>query len=179
LWYLIAACLDTRANPNLLCGKAAVGHMESLHRRVQLLWFGAVVFGASLLAAALLLVDEFLVPLPTFGVVAAWIAIVVPGGVHTLLRYRRWGFRLDDDSLFLVRGVLTRVDTSVPYVRVQHVDTQRGPLERAVGLGSVVVYTAGSRGADIEVPGLRPERATALRERLRDLAVESEATDAV
>jgi membrane protein YdbS with pleckstrin-like domain len=153
--------------------------MESLHRRVQLLWFGAVVFGASLLAAALLLVDAFLVPLPTFGVVAAWIAIVVPGGVHTLLRYRRWGFRLDDDSLFLVRGVLTRVDTSVPYVRVQHVDTQRGPLERAVGLGSVVVYTAGSRGADIEVPGLRPERATALRERLRDLAVESEATDAV
>jgi membrane protein YdbS with pleckstrin-like domain len=153
--------------------------MESLHRRVQLLWFGVVVLIASLVAGGLLLVGRFLIEVPEVAIAGLWVAIVVVGGIHTLLRYRRWGFTLDDDSLFLVRGVLTRVDTSVPYVRVQHVDTQRGPIERAVGLGSVVVYTAGSRGADIEIPGLRPERATELRERLRDLAVESEAADAV
>jgi len=153
--------------------------METLHRRVQLLWFGAVVLGASIVAGALLLIDRFLYSLPTVAVAGLWLLIVILGGIHTVLRYRRWGFTLDDDSLFLVRGVITRVDTSVPYVRVQHVDTQRGPIERAVGLGSVVVYTAGSRGADIEIPGLRPDRATELRERLRDLAVESEAADAV
>jgi len=153
--------------------------MESLHRRVQLLWFGVVVLIASLVAGGLLLVGRFVIEVPEVPIAGLWVAIVVVGGIHTLLRYRRWGFTLDDDSLFLVRGVLTRVDTSVPYVRVQHVDTQRGPIERAVGLGSVVVYTAGSRGADIEIPGLRPERATELRERLRDLAVESEAADAV
>jgi membrane protein YdbS with pleckstrin-like domain len=153
--------------------------MESLHRRVQLLWFGAVVLGASLLAGGFVLLDRFLLSIPLDYVAGGWILLVLIGGVHTLLRYRRWGFTLEGDSLFLVRGVVTRVDTSVPYVRVQHVDTQRGPIERSVGLASVVVYTAGSRGADIEVPGLRPERATELRERLRDLAVESEAADAV
>lgn len=168
-----------RLTATLLIPPTGVGHMESLHRRVQLLWFGVVVLAASLVAGGLLLVGQFVMPVPTTIVAVVWIALVLIGGIYTLLRYRRWGFVLDDDSLFLVRGVIKRVDTSVPYVRVQHVDTQRGPIERAVGLGSVVVYTAGSRGADIEIPGLRPDRATELRERLRDLAVESEADDAV
>jgi membrane protein YdbS with pleckstrin-like domain len=74
---------------------------------------------------------------------------------------------------------VTEVVTSVPFVRVQHVDTQRGPVERLAGLASVVVYTAGSRGADVTIPGLRPERAEQLREQLRELAIESEHDDAV
>jgi len=105
--------------------------------------------------------------------------LVVLGIAHAIAAHRIWRFDLQDDALFLLRGVVTRTDTSVPYVRVQHVDTTRGPVERAIGLASVVVYTAGTRGADITIPGLRPERATELREQLRDLANESEATDAV
>ncbi len=72
-------------------------------------------------------------------------------------------------------GVAT--DTSVPYVRVQHVDTTRGPVERAIGLASVVVYTAGTRGADITIPGLRPVEPPSART-TPCLANESEATDA-
>jgi membrane protein YdbS with pleckstrin-like domain len=110
--------------------------------------------------------------LTIFGALAG--VVVVFGVVFAVLRYRIWGYEVRDDSLYLRRGVLTRTTTSVPFVRVQHVDTRRGPIERTVGLASVVVYTAGSRGADITVPGLTPERATRLRERLRDLATESE-----
>jgi membrane protein YdbS with pleckstrin-like domain len=113
----------------------------------------------------------------TVGAVAAAVAGLL--GVHALLRYRAWGFDVEDDALFLRRGVLTAVETAVPYVRVQHVDTRRSPLERLVGLSSVVVYTAGSRGADVTIPGLRPERARKLREQLRALAIESEPGDAV
>jgi len=153
--------------------------METLHARVQVIWIGVVLVLVSLLAGIALAVDRFLTPIDLTLVVAGWVALVVLGTVHALLRYRRWRFQLDADSLFLVRGVITRVDTSVPYVRVQHVDTQRSPWERALGLSSVVVFTAGSRGADITIPGLRPERATELRERLRDLAIESEGADAV
>lgn len=103
----------------------------------------------------------------------------VLGTVHALLLYRDWRFELQDDALYLERGVLTRVETAVPYVRVQHVDTQRSPVDRALGLSTVVVYTAGSRGADVTVPGLPPERAKRLRNELRALAVESEPEDAV
>lgn len=153
--------------------------METLHPRVRWLWAGRTAVSALVLLGLVVLVDRLLRPLPLEVAVAGWVAIVLLGLGHAVLAHRIWGFRLDDDALFLVRGVLTRTDTSVPYVRVQHVDTTRGPIERTAGLASVVVYTAGSRGADITIPGLRPERATELRERLRDLAGESEATDAV
>ena len=153
--------------------------MESLHPRVRMLWVGRRVIQATVLAAIAVGVDRFLLTLPSTLVAAGWLVLVVIGTVHAVAAHRIWRFELQDDALYLVRGVVTRTDTSVPYVRVQHVDTRRGPIERTAGLSSVVVYTAGSRGADITVPGLRPERATELRERLRDLAGESEATDAV
>lgn len=111
-------------------------------------------------------------PVQIFAALGAFIAVV--GSVLAVFRYRVWGYELREDSLYLVRGVLTRRDTSVPFVRVQHVDTRRSPVERLTGLASVVVYTAGSRGADITVPGLTPDRARELRERLRELAAESE-----
>ncbi|WP_284009331.1 PH domain-containing protein [Haloarcula pelagica] len=153
--------------------------MESLHPRVRLLWVLSTVARLSVLGVVAFLIDRFAFSLPQSGIVGVLVGLVILGIVHAVLAHRIWRFDLQDDALFLVRGVLTRTDTTVPYVRVQHVDTTRGPIERSVGLASVVVYTAGSRGADITIPGLRPDRATELRERLRDLAIESEATDAV
>jgi len=153
--------------------------MESLHPRVRLLWAGRAALSSLVLVGLVVVADRLLVSLPLQLAVAGWVALVGLGTLHAVLAHRIWRFELQDDALFLVRGVVTRTDTSVPYVRVQHVDTTRGPVERTAGLASVVIYTAGSRGADITIPGLRPERATELRERLRDLAGESEATDAV
>ena len=153
--------------------------MESLHPRVRLLWAARTAFVGLVLAGLLVLANRFVGLPPVELVAVGWVALVCLGIVHAVFAHRIWRFALEDDALFLIRGVVTRTDTSVPYVRVQHVDTTRGPVERSVGLASVVVYTAGTRGADITIPGLRPERATELRERLRDLAGESEATDAV
>jgi membrane protein YdbS with pleckstrin-like domain len=146
---------------------------------VQLLWIGRAVVVAGVLAGLAVAIDRFALAIDRPIIVAVGLLAAILGGAHALLRFRRWRFEIQDDALFLVRGVVTQVDTSVPYVRLQHTDTQRGPIERLVGLSSVVVYTAGTRGADIRIPGLRPDRATELREQLRDLAAESEASDAV
>lgn len=148
--------------------------MESLNPRVRLAWVaGALVPGAVIFVAGLI-AERVGAPVSPAAAAALAVAVIALGLVAVFVRYRVWRFEVRDDSLYLVRGVLTRVDTSVPYVRVQHVDTRRGPIERALGLASVVVYTAGSRGADITVPGLTPARASELRERLRELATESE-----
>lgn len=152
--------------------------MERLNPRVQLGWgltalLVGVVLGA-VTAGALFWFDRT----PALGVgVFAVVALVLL--VHAHLRYRLWRFEVQSDALFLHRGVLTRVRTVVPYVRVQHVDTQRNPLERAIGLSRVVVYTAGSRGADVTIPGLVPDRAESLQEQLRSLAGEHDADDGV
>jgi len=99
--------------------------------------------------------------------------------VLAVLRYRSWSYEVREDSLYLERGVLTHTRTVVPYVRIQHVDASRGPVERALGLATAVVYTAGSRGADVSIPGLTTDRADDLQERLKRLAIAAEGEDAV
>jgi membrane protein YdbS with pleckstrin-like domain len=117
--------------------------------------------------------------LPRWAPVAVAGVLLLVGVVHAVLRYRSWQYEVRDDAIYLERGVLTRVRTVVPFVRIQHVDSSRGPVERAIGLGRVVVYTAGSRGADVTVPGLTPASADDLRERLKRLAIRAEGDDAV
>ena len=111
------------------------------------------------------------------------LAVLVGGsGLWALairMRYARWGYRFEADGLTLTHGVLTHVQTVVPYTRIQHVDTRRGPLDRMLGLGSVVVYTAGTRGADVTIPGLGAAQADRMRERLRDASARTAGEDAV
>ena len=67
----------------------------------------------------------------------------------------------------LRRGVLWQIVTHVPRSRVQHTDVSQGPLERRYGLGTLVVYTAGTDHARVALPGLAHEVARALRDELR------------
>ncbi|WP_207588822.1 PH domain-containing protein [Halomontanus rarus] len=153
--------------------------MEALHPRIRLLWIAQAALAAIVAGVALAVVDVRVASLPIavpIGVVAIG---AVLGIVYAVVLYRQWRFELQDDALYLERGVITFVETAVPFVRVQHVDTQFGPVERVLGLSSVVVYTAGSRNADVRVPGLTPDRARKLQNTLRELAVDSEADDGV
>ena len=153
--------------------------MESLHPRIRLLWIAQVTVTAVVLGVVLAAVDQWLFAVPVAAQAGVAVFIALLGVVYAVRLYQVWRFEIQDDALYLERGVVTFVETAVPFVRVQHVDTQFGPIERLLGLSSVVVYTAGSRNADVRVPGLTPERARNLQDTLRELAVESEADDAV
>lgn len=153
--------------------------MESLHPRVMIIWiFQGLVF-ALILGSIAGAVDYFVLEVGLWAGPAVFGIISVLVIVHTIFRYRIWGYEIRGDELYLERGVITRVKTVVPYVRIQHVDSRRGPLERILTLASTVVYTAGSRGADVLVPGLPPEQSESLQEELKRLAIESEGEDAV
>ncbi len=162
--------------------------MERLTPRVRIVWLAlaiarAAIFGAFVVGGAIALSRTDL-PNPAPGaLLPAAIALAVALAVLRVFvawrRYGVWRFDLRDDDLYIKRGVFTRVQTVVPYVRVQHVDSRRSPLERTVGLSTVVVYTAGSRSSDVAIPGLTPTRAEDLQESLRRLAIESAGEDAV
>ncbi|WP_306058099.1 PH domain-containing protein [Natronococcus wangiae] len=162
--------------------------MERLNPRVRAVWLIVALFRASLAGgflvggALLLSVTDFWANTPDLlvpGAIALAVAVGIVRLVVAWLRYSVWRFEVEGDGLFIERGVFTRIKTVVPYVRVQHVDSRRSPLERTTGLSTVVVYTAGSRSADVAIPGLTPARAEKLREELRRLAIESEGEDAV
>ncbi len=85
------------------------------------------------------------------------------------LRYRYWRWQVEPDRVLIERGVLWRSRSLIPRVRIQHVDTRSSPLQRWLGLSSLIIYTAGTRGADAEIPGLAAADAEALREELAQL----------
>ena len=113
----------------------------------------------------------------------AWVAALgVPAGILSLgallvlaacaivlpsRRYMRIGYRLTDDELRVAQGLFFRTDTIVPFVRVQHIDLEQGPVERQYGLSSLVVHTSGTHNSTVTLPGLRTEVATAMRDTIR------------
>ncbi|WP_232725599.1 PH domain-containing protein [Qipengyuania seohaensis] len=82
-------------------------------------------------------------------------------------RYATRGYSLAEERLRVVRGVLFRSDTVVPFGRVQHIDVDQGPLERAFHLATLTVHTAGSHNSSVSLPGLAHEDAMAMREEIR------------
>ena len=86
------------------------------------------------------------------------------------LPQRRWaarGYAGGEERLRVVRGLLFHSDTVVPFGRVQHIDVDQGPLERAYDIATLTVHTAGSHNASVHLPGLRHEDAIAMRETIR------------
>lgn len=69
------------------------------------------------------------------------------------------------------RGVWWRKTTIIPWSRVQHTDVSQGPLMRRFGLGKLIIHTAGTRNAVVEVQGLALEDANMIRDRLHGRAV--------
>ena len=97
-------------------------------------------------------------------------AIVVPlalaAHIGPAWRYQTTWFRIDDDGLEYARGRWWRHHVSIPRARIQHTDVTQGPVERRFGLGTLVIYTAGTEHAAVPIEGLPHATALALRDAL-------------
>src|SRR5688500_6455918 len=82
-------------------------------------------------------------------------------------RWRAWGYREEEDELHVRHGLFTRIRTVVPFGRVQHIDVAQGPIERSFGLATLILHTAGTRGASVPLPGLLFDDAERMRDRIR------------
>ena len=80
-------------------------------------------------------------------------------------RVRSWGYAERSDDLLVTSGLLFRRLVVVPYGRMQLVDLKAGPIHRALGVMTVQLHTAAAT-TDASIPGLTPDIAAALRDRL-------------
>lgn len=129
-------------------------------------WRWHTAFVALFLTAA---ATVFSLSMPVFWPLAP--ALIASGGVLLVwgwppLSYRHLRFGIDDTGIAIESGVIWRSHIALPRVRIQHTDVSQGPLERRYGIGTLKLYTAGSRHTKIELPGLNHEEAIALRDAL-------------
>jgi uncharacterized protein len=111
---------------------------------------------------------------PLFGVLpflAALVLFALLAGVVPDLRWRRWRYEIGEEEVDLQRGIVWVTRTLVPLARIQHVDTQSGPLQRRFGLATVVFYTAA--GAN-QIPELSAPVAAEVRDRIAELTREQD-----
>ncbi|MXO75285.1 PH domain-containing protein [Altererythrobacter aerius] len=134
-------------------------HVNLLRVQTALGTLPAVIASLVIETAGLLPTGVFIVPVL---LAAAFLILRVP-----LRRHAARGFGLGADRLRVVRGLLFRSDTVVPFGRIQHIDVTQGPLERAFGLATLVVHTAGTHNASVALPGLAESDAAAMREAMR------------
>jgi membrane protein YdbS with pleckstrin-like domain len=132
-----------------------------LWRLEQLVGWGVavvigMVFGAQLDGALGVAVRV----LPIIGLVAG--VALVP-----TVRWRRWRWDVRPEAIDIQHGAFTFRRTLVPMLRVQHVDTTRGPVEQTLDLATVVVHTA---AGSHKIPLLRVADAAEVRDRIADLA---------
>ena len=80
-------------------------------------------------------------------------------------RVRSWGYAERADDLLVTRGIMLRRLVVVPYGRMQLVDVKAGPISRALGITTVQLHTAAAT-TDASIPGLPPDVAAGLRDRL-------------
>lgn len=85
-------------------------------------------------------------------------------------QWRAIGYAERTGDLLVKRGVLFRQLVVVPYGRMQFVDVTGGPLERRFDIVTVQLHTA-SAATDASIPGLRPDEAARLRDRLASLGL--------
>src|SRR5215204_5787149 len=104
--------------------------------------------------------------LPLLGALALAVLLV-----FVLPPLLRWRYEIRPLEVDLQRGLVRVTRTLVPMARVQHVDTRRGPLQRRLGLSTVVFYTAAGPN---EIPQLANETAAEVRDRIAELTREAD-----
>lgn len=83
------------------------------------------------------------------------------------VRWKRWRYEVRDQEIELQHGLFVVKRTLVPMVRVQHVDTEQGPILRKYDLASITISTAAT---DHTIPALNTTEADELRGRISVLA---------
>lgn len=159
-------------------GRALDPRSISLNRTVGWMVAGVVLLCISGGLAIVLVQDAgpgFLRALLVFLWVAAVLAFSWLAHRWPVIEHRHASYRVDEQGIEIRKGVVWRKVMNVPRSRVQHTDVSQGPLERRYGLGTLVIYTAGTAYARVDLQGL--DHATALS--IRDHLLPREGGDAV
>lgn len=104
---------------------------------------------------------------PLLYLLGALMLACLTSGIAAYIAFNRWRntfWRLDHEALYVRRGKTWFKQICVPRSRVQHLDFERGPLERRNGLASLVVHTAGSHERALRQSGLLLTDAEYLRD---------------
>ena len=110
----------------------------------------------------------------------AWLvftAVIIPLGIFLFVlayyQFRNFTFHVEDDKLIIHKRVFVKDKLVVDAERIQSIHITQNFIQRLIGLVSLKVDTAGSKGNELEIPALERVRANQLKELLYEKRSES------
>ncbi len=96
--------------------------------------------------------------------------------VTSIIAYRRFRFKISEESISVKSGVIKLTEVDVRWDRVRAVNFEQGPIERRFKYAQVSFDTAGSVGVEIELPAIKLSLAEKLSLLARANQTKQEAT---
>lgn len=90
---------------------------------------------------------------------SAFVVLCAWRGIMVMLGFPKKGYLLREQDISYRSGLFFYKLTTIPFNRIQHVEVSQGMIEKAVGLASVKLFTAGGSVSDLSIPGLLPDKA--------------------
>ncbi len=97
-------------------------------------------------------------------IVTAIVALATIWALYHVFADVRIFYAIREQDISKQSGLIFRKLYCQPILRVQHVEVNRGPLDRWAGLASLQVFSAGGEMHTFEIPGLTLDKAEQLRE---------------
>jgi membrane protein YdbS with pleckstrin-like domain len=118
--------------------------------------------------AGLALVHQFVFPqefnefiIPIYSVFIAIFGFII---LYLILSFTKRKYALREKDISYKSGLLVKKLTTVPFSRIQHVETDEKPISRIFGLSSLSVYTAGDSSDDLVIKGITKKKALKIKE---------------
>lgn len=113
---------------------------------------------------------KYLIPALCVGVTLVFLLMA---GYQFLLQ-KQIGYALREHDIAFRRGVIFEKITLIPFNRIQHISTSAGVLDKAFKIANLNIFTAGGSGSDINIPGLNPDMAARLKDKVAQHLTEAD-----
>lgn len=115
------------------------------------------------LGFGLLVKDEF--PLYIYWIIGGFmLTVFIYSFIIARLSFPYRGYLIREKDIAYKQGLIRFTHTSIPYIRIQHVELIQGVIAKQMNLATIKIYTAGGSSDDLSIPGLPIEKARQIRE---------------
>lgn len=150
---------------------------EKLHQNSKKSWFLArlivtIVMGVVFLGGRFILGE---ITVDTGAVEYAFVGDIVMLGIFVLLllntfiypafEYKQWKYAITSDKVEFSEGIFFTKRTTIPIVRVQHIQINQGPINRWLKLADITISTAGGQH---KIPNIHISKAEEIGDYLKN-----------
>ncbi|MHB1453320.1 MAG: PH domain-containing protein [Saccharofermentanales bacterium] len=110
---------------------------------------------------------EITIPVLAINAVIFAYLIITPF-LYPAIEYRQWRYAISEDRVDIRHGIFFIQRTIIPIVRIQHVTITQGPINRKLGVSTILINTA---SGVFKIEGLADENAEMIAESLKSRLV--------